>query len=81
MFLESLYEAFNEVDPETGIIKGKDAIRRVRDEEPAKFIACIVGLMPKEITGADGDALKTEIIYRWATPEQQAMPEPDPPPE
>jgi hypothetical protein len=47
-FLEALNDAFNEPNDEGGI-KGLDAIKKVRDEDPATFARIFATLQPKQL--------------------------------
>jgi hypothetical protein len=47
-FLEALNDAFSEPNGEGGI-KGLDAIKKVRDEDPATFARIYASLLPKQL--------------------------------
>ena len=47
-FLEALSDAFNEPN-DTGGCKGLDAIKKVRDEDPATFARIYATLLPKQL--------------------------------
>ena len=47
-FLETLHETFNEPDGEGGT-KGPEAIRKVRDTDPATYVRIIATVMPKQV--------------------------------
>jgi hypothetical protein len=47
-FLEALSDAFNEPNNEGGI-KGLDALKKVRDEDPATFARIYATLLPKQL--------------------------------
>lgn len=47
-FLEALNEAFDEPN-DTGGCKGLDAIKKVRDEDPATFARIYATLLPKQV--------------------------------
>jgi hypothetical protein len=47
-FLEALSDAFNEPNNEGGI-KGLDALKKVRDEDPATFARIFAALQPKQL--------------------------------
>src|SRR5580692_1200459 len=47
-FLEALSDAFNEPNNEGGI-KGLDALKKVRDEDPATFARIFATLQPKQL--------------------------------
>src|ERR1700722_17412167 len=51
-FLEALNEAFHEPN-DTGGCKGLDAIKKVRDEDPATFARIFATLQPKQLEIAD----------------------------
>jgi hypothetical protein len=47
-FLEALSDAFHEPN-DTGGSKGLDALKKVRDEDPATFARIFATLMPKQV--------------------------------
>jgi hypothetical protein len=47
-FLEALNDAFNEPNGEGGT-KGLDAVKKVRDDDPATFARIFAALMPKQL--------------------------------
>jgi hypothetical protein len=55
-FLEALNDAFSEPNSEGGI-KGLDAIKKVRDEDPATFARIYASLMPKQVEITDEDPI------------------------
>jgi hypothetical protein len=55
-FLEALSDAFNEPNDEGGI-KGLDAIKKVRDEDPATFARIFAALQPKQLEITDEDPI------------------------
>jgi|WetSurMetagenome_2_1015567.scaffolds.fasta_scaffold66762_2 hypothetical protein len=63
LFLALLYESFFE--------GGKAAIERVRDEKPADYLKLIMMLIPKQITGEDGEAIRVELSGGVAMLEQK----------
>lgn len=65
-FLGGLISAFNERGPD-GTPLGVAAIRRARDEEPAAFCRTLASLMPKELTGKDGEQLFPRITVKFGT--------------
>jgi hypothetical protein len=48
-FLSAMYKDFNE--------HGEDAIMRVRRDDPSTYVRTVAGILPKEITGEDGQQL------------------------
>ena len=57
-FLEALNDTFNEPNGEGGC-KGLDAIKKVRDEDPATFARIFAALMPKQVEITDEDPIST----------------------
>jgi hypothetical protein len=55
-FLEALSDAFNEPNNEGGI-KGLDALKKVRDEDPATFARIFAALQPKQVEITDEDPI------------------------
>jgi hypothetical protein len=55
-FLEALSDAFNEPNNEGGI-KGLDALKKVRDEDPATFARIFAALQPKQLEISDEDPI------------------------
>ena len=55
-FLEALNDAFSEPNGEGGI-KGLDAIKKVRDEDPATFARIYASLLPKQLEITDEDPI------------------------
>jgi hypothetical protein len=55
-FLEALNEAFHEPN-DTGGSKGLDAIKKVRDEDPATFARILAALQPKQLEISDEDPI------------------------
>src|ERR1700730_1621903 len=55
-FLEALNDAFNEPNAEGGI-KGLDALKKVRDEDPATFARIFATLQPKQVEISDEDPI------------------------
>ena len=62
-FLEALAADFQE--------SGIEAIKVTRENDPTAYCKIVASLLPKEVTGADGGAIATEIVYRWASPDDQ----------
>jgi hypothetical protein len=68
-FLEALNEAFYEPN-DSGGCKGLDAIKKVRDEDPATFARIFAALMPKQVEIEDNrpeDSLtdeEVELLYQ-----------------
>jgi hypothetical protein len=68
-FLEALNEAFYEPN-DSGGIKGLDAIKKVRDEDPATFARIYATLMPKQLEiednrpEADLSDEELELLYQ-----------------
>jgi hypothetical protein len=55
-FLEALNEAFHEPN-DTGGCKGLDALKKVRDEDPATFARIFAALQPKQLEITDEDPI------------------------
>jgi hypothetical protein len=55
-FLEALNEAFREPN-DSGGCKGLDAIKKVRDEDPATFARIFATLQPKQVEITDEDPI------------------------
>lgn len=53
-FLEVLHADFN--------AHGRDAVIRVREEEPGTYLKVIASLLPKEITGEDGKPIQAPPV-------------------
>lgn len=47
---------------------GVEAIERVRVEDPSTYIRTIAGILPKEVTGEDGEALFSGITVNFVRP-------------
>jgi hypothetical protein len=56
-FLTVLYDDFN--------LHGEDAIKRVRENDPSTYVRTVAGVIPKEITGEDGQPLfdSVKVIF------------------
>lgn len=72
-FLDAMLASFNELT-ESGLPAGLDAIRRTRDIDPSTYLRVIAGILPKEMTGADGEALFSGITVNFVSvrPESQS---------
>ena len=68
LFLEAMVEAFDEIDAATGQQAGIVAIRRCRDEEPSIYLRVLATLMPKEVTGENGGAVRLIVERRIVDP-------------
>ena len=55
-FLEALSEAFHEPN-DSGGCKGLDAIKKVRDEDPATYARIFAALQPKQLEISDEDPI------------------------
>jgi hypothetical protein len=55
-FLEALNETFHEPNAEGGT-KGLDALKKVRDEDPATYARIFATLMPKQLEITDEDPI------------------------
>lgn len=51
---------------------GVEAIERVRAEDPSTYIRVIAGILPKEVTGENGEALFTGITVNFVKPGEQS---------
>lgn len=47
---------------------GIAAIEKVRKEDPSTYVRVIAGLLPKEVTGADGEPLLAGIKVQFVRP-------------
>ena len=47
---------------------GVDAIERVRANDPSTYVRVIAGLLPKEVTGENGEPLFTGITVNFVKP-------------
>lgn len=54
-FLEALNDTFHE--PSEGSTKGLDALKKVRDEDPATYARIFAALMPKQVEITDEDPI------------------------
>ena len=63
-----LGEAFLEAMVASFSIGGIDAIERVRTDDPSTYLKVIAGLLPKEVTGADGEPLLAGIKVTFVKP-------------
>jgi hypothetical protein len=54
-FLEALSDTFHE--PSEGGTKGLDALKKVRDEDPATYARIFAALMPKQVEITDEDPI------------------------
>lgn len=50
---------------------GVGAIEKVRIEDPSTYVRVIAGLLPKEVTGADGEQLFTGITVSFVKSEKK----------
>lgn len=50
---------------------GADAIRRACEEKPADYVRTIASLLPKEMTGENGEPLFTGITVNFVKPEKK----------
>lgn len=57
MFLEALVNDFN--------AHGVETLKKVRETEPAQYVKVIASLLPKEITGEDGEPLRFTAEVRF----------------
>lgn len=55
-FLEALLADFME--------HGVSAIQRARLDMPAQYVRVLASILPKELTGPDGDAIAVQVIER-----------------
>ena len=55
-FIDAMLADFNK--------HGKMAIETVRDEKPDQYLKVIASILPKEITGEDGEAIPVAIEWR-----------------
>jgi hypothetical protein len=73
-FLEALSDAFNEPNDEGGI-KGLDALKKVRDEDPATFARIFASLQPKQLeiddTPAEASLSDEQLDKYYAELERQ----------
>lgn len=70
-FLDAMLVSFTEQTAE-GKPAGIEAIRRTRDADPAVYTRVIASLLPKEITGADGEQLIAGIQITFVKPSEPA---------
>jgi hypothetical protein len=56
-FLEALNDAFEEPNSDGTSTKGLDAVKKVRDEDPATFARIFAALMPKQVEISDEDPI------------------------
>lgn len=59
-FLSALASDFDE--------HGIAAIQKVRDERPADYVKVIASILPKEITGENGEPIITKIVREIVRP-------------
>lgn len=57
---------FNALDAD-GKPQGLRAIERTREDDPAVYCRVIGGLLPKEVTGKDGEQLFPRITVKFGT--------------
>ena len=50
---------------------GIEAIKLTRVNDPTAYCKIVASLLPKDVTGADGGVIATEIVYRWASSDEQ----------
>lgn len=43
-------------------VNGIEVIKRARDEDPLGYLKVIAGLLPKEFTGEDGEAITINVV-------------------
>lgn len=53
---------------------GAAAIIKVRESDPSTYIRTIAGILPKEVTGENGDALFTGITVNFVKSGQSVKP-------
>lgn len=53
------------VDFEKG---GIEAIEKVRVDDPSTYLRVVAGILPRELTGEDGEALFTGITVNFVRP-------------
>ncbi len=58
MFVRALAEDFEE--------HGVLAIERARTTDPVQYLKVVASLVPKEVTGEDGQPVAIQVIYSWA---------------
>jgi len=62
-FIEALFADFEK--------HGVSAIEKVREIDPSTYVRTIASILPKELTGVDGEGSPVvEITYRWAEPRE-----------
>lgn len=66
-FLADMLTAFTEAN-ERGTSRGLDAIRAARDTDPGGYIRALVAILPKEVTGENGEPLLTGINVTFVRP-------------
>ena len=66
-FLHALHLSFMEAD-EKGTPKGLVAIREMRNRHPAKYVAALMDLLPKELVAADPNGHLTGIAVTFVRP-------------
>ena len=66
-FLKAMIEAFEELD-ESGTPAGLKAIRAVRNDDPGTFVRALVAIMPRELSGVDGESLLAGIRVTFVRP-------------
>ncbi len=69
LFHEAIHDTFSEIDQETGIQKGITALRVLRDTDPASYFRVLATIIPREITGMDGQPLISGITVTFVRPE------------
>lgn len=67
-FLKALVEDFNQPGEE-GVANGIEAIRKVRKNKPDQYLKVVASILPKEITGENGEPIVTRIIREIVRPQ------------
>jgi hypothetical protein len=62
-FVKALFEDFD--------VHGVATIEQVRLNDPPAYLRVIAGLLPKQITGEDGETLFTGITVSFVSPENR----------
>lgn len=52
-------------------VGGIEAIEKVRVDDPSTYIKVIAGILPKEVTGEDGEALFSGITVNFVKAEKK----------
>ncbi len=53
---------------------GVKAIEKVRQNDPSTYVRVIASILPKEVTGEDGEALFAGITVNFVKPGEQTKP-------